>query len=358
MPSRTNNTLVYAPEIQVLVATTEGTLDISEDVVSFQLRRTVNSASQFSCVLNNRNQKYTGRLGRMDRIVVFLKRFEKLQCFSGYLDSVPGLALYTNICEIRATCTLKRLLNTWWDPGLPASQELLLNQEIWDNVSGGDTLNRDTDSGLGMMMGNVLIEVAGWKKEDIYIQNIPAGLTELVDDVEENQEQLTILKKLLGIGPSAATQTAGGTPISSTGGPVIALQPGQYEENFDGDGFDAKFVGPFPEGDAVERWRPLAMLALQTLSVDPTIIDLMMHRIRVESTGNPNAINLYDSNAQKGTPSKGILQCIDSTFRAHAVSPYNGHIYSPFGSMLASIQYVKSRYKGDFQKAYSGTAGY
>jgi len=97
---------------------------------------------------------------------------------------------------------------------------------------------------------------------------------------------------------------------------------------------------------------------LQQMSVDASVIDIMMHRIGVESTGNPNAINLTDSNAQKGTPSMGILQCIESTFRAHAVAPYNNHIYSPFGSMLASLQYVKKRYNGDFNRAYGGTAGY
>lgn len=39
---------------------------------------------------------------------------------------------------------------------------------------------------------------------------------------------------------------------------------------------------------------------------------IVMH----ESTGNPNAINTWDSNAARGTPSQGLMQTIPSTFRA------------------------------------------
>jgi hypothetical protein len=359
--ARTSKTLIYAPEIQVLISTNQGVIDVSDDIVNFQVRRVLNAASQFACVLNNRNQKYTGKLGRMDRVVVFLKRVQKLQVFSGYLDSVPGLSLYTNTCEIRATCTLKRLINTWWDAGLAESQELLM-QSKWDgnNSAGDDPNNRDSDSGLGTMLGNVLTQVAGWNPDDIYIQNIPAEFMKLGLEVaakEEQKEQIELLKKMLGVTSGNGFVDTTGT-LSGGTVPITIAAIGDYQENFESDSFTAKFTGPYPAGGAVERWRPLAMLALQQMSVDASVIDIMMRRIGVESTGNPNAINLTDSNAQKGTPSMGILQCIESTFRANAVAPYNQHIYSPFGSMLASLQYVKKRYNGDFNRAYGGTAGY
>lgn len=376
MSEKSNNTLIYAPEIQVLIVTKgSGVVDISDDVVNFQLRRVMNAASQFSCVLNNRNQKYNGVLGRMDRIVVYLKRTTKMQVFAGYLDSVPGLSLYTNTCEIKATCTLKRLINTWWDPGLAESQALL-NQQIWDGnktiiKEDGtvDPYNRDSDSGMGQMLGNVLINVAAWKSEDIYIQNIPDGFMKLALEIaskekSENTELLELAKRLLGITTSASSGAGTTTPSAGTNGPVVAVNVGDYTENFDGDGITAKFLGPFPDGDVVERWRPLAMTAIGIMGIDPVIIDIMMHRIGVESTGNPNAINLGDSNAAAGHPSMGILQCIESTFKAYAVSPYNGHIYSPLGSMLASLNYVNTdpKFHGSqvekFNNAYGGTAGY
>jgi len=110
------------------------------------------------------------------------------------------------------------------------------------------------------------------------------------------------------------------------------------------------------------------MLAIKMMNIDPTVIDIMIHRIGVESTGNPNAINLTDSNAQNPAigPSKGILQCVDGTFHTYAVAPYDKHIYSPLGSMLASLHYVNTDPKFNhygsqvqkFQGAYGGTAGY
>ena len=41
----------------------------------------------------------------------------------------------------------------------------------------------------------------------------------------------------------------------------------------------------------------------------------VLRRIDFESDGNPNAINNWDSNAKAGTPSKGLMQVIDPTFK-------------------------------------------
>ncbi|GKQ35111.1 transglycosylase SLT domain-containing protein [Streptomyces sp. A012304] len=63
-----------------------------------------------------------------------------------------------------------------------------------------------------------------------------------------------------------------------------------------------------------------------------------------ESSGNPNAINLWDSNAAKGTPSKGLLQVIDPTFAAYHVP---GTLYDPFdpvANITAACNYAADRY--------------
>ena len=75
--------------------------------------------------------------------------------------------------------------------------------------------------------------------------------------------------------------------------------------------------------------------------------------MQTESSGNPNAINLWDSNAKRGTPSKGLMQVIDPTFRAYAMAPYNQNIWDPLSNMIASIRYAVSRY-GSLGKAYQG----
>ena len=64
-----------------------------------------------------------------------------------------------------------------------------------------------------------------------------------------------------------------------------------------------------------------------------------------ESSGNPNAINQWDSNWKAGHPSKGLMQTIDSTFNAYKL-PGHDNIYNPVDNAIASIRYSISRYGG------------
>jgi len=63
-----------------------------------------------------------------------------------------------------------------------------------------------------------------------------------------------------------------------------------------------------------------------------------------ESSGNPNAINLWDSNAAKGIPSKGLLQVIDPTFRTYHVPGTSWNIYDPVANITAACNYAFHRY--------------
>ncbi|UZH06455.1 transglycosylase SLT domain-containing protein [Heyndrickxia coagulans] len=62
-----------------------------------------------------------------------------------------------------------------------------------------------------------------------------------------------------------------------------------------------------------------------------------------ESGGNPRAINLWDSNAKAGHPSKGLMQTIDSTFNAYKL-PGLGDIWNPVANAVAAIRYMNARY--------------
>jgi LysM repeat protein len=65
--------------------------------------------------------------------------------------------------------------------------------------------------------------------------------------------------------------------------------------------------------------------------------------IQHESSGNPNAINNWDSNAAAGHPSKGLMQTIDSTFNAYKL-PGHDNIYNPVDNIIAGVRYAISRY--------------
>jgi len=82
-------------------------------------------------------------------------------------------------------------------------------------------------------------------------------------------------------------------------------------------------------------------------------LNALLNQMRTESNGNPNAVNNWDINAKNGTPSKGLLQVIDPTFRQYAMPGFNSNIYDPLSNILASIRYALSRY-GSLSAAYRG----
>ncbi|MCP2292028.1 transglycosylase SLT domain-containing protein [Nocardia amikacinitolerans] len=70
-----------------------------------------------------------------------------------------------------------------------------------------------------------------------------------------------------------------------------------------------------------------------------------IHRnIMRESSGNPQAINLWDSNAAAGIPSKGLLQVIDPTFAAYHVAGTPFDVWDPVANIVAACNYAAHRY--------------
>ncbi|WP_262063719.1 transglycosylase SLT domain-containing protein [Streptomyces sp. STR69] len=70
-----------------------------------------------------------------------------------------------------------------------------------------------------------------------------------------------------------------------------------------------------------------------------------------ESSGNPYAINNWDSNAAAGTPSKGLLQVIDPTFNAYHVVGTSFDPYDPVANITAACNYAAAVY-GSIDNVY------
>ncbi|WP_409297759.1 phage tail tape measure protein [Peribacillus sp. SCS-26] len=140
---------------------------------------------------------------------------------------------------------------------------------------------------------------------------------------------------------------------SITGNPLSLVKDmalGWVKEKMDG------FMSSVPSaGAGVQRWAELASKALMmTGQYTADNLKRMLHQMETESGGNPRAINLWDINATKyGTPSKGLMQVIDPTFRSFAMPGYEKDIWDPLSNMLASIRYAVSRY-GTLANAYRG----
>ncbi|WP_431938199.1 transglycosylase SLT domain-containing protein [Nocardia grenadensis] len=99
-----------------------------------------------------------------------------------------------------------------------------------------------------------------------------------------------------------------------------------------------------PTGD-LAQWIDQAIEILQQNGYNVTDSDaaIIATMIEKESSGNPNAINLWDSNAEAGTPSKGLMQTIDPTFNAHAL-PGHTDIWNPVDNICAGTAYAIDRY--------------
>ena len=106
------------------------------------------------------------------------------------------------------------------------------------------------------------------------------------------------------------------------------------------------------------RWSGVASQALvMEGQFGPKRLAALLRRMNQESGFNPRAVNNWDSNAKAGTPSKGLMQVIEPTFRAYARPGYDKDIYDPLSNILASIRYAMARY-GNLEKAYNRAGGY
>lgn len=91
----------------------------------------------------------------------------------------------------------------------------------------------------------------------------------------------------------------------------------------------------------VDTWISQAYKRLG-LKLTPQLLNAERTLIQRESGGNPRAINNWDSNAKKGTPSKGLAQTIDSTFNSYKLP--GGNIWNPVDNLIASLRYRQGRY--------------
>ncbi|MGC5016732.1 WXG100 family type VII secretion target [Streptosporangium sp. DT93] len=102
--------------------------------------------------------------------------------------------------------------------------------------------------------------------------------------------------------------------------------------------------GPAPQGRVVE-WihQAVEILRAQGHPVEKMNVDDIWMIIKHESGGDPRAINLWDSNAAAGHPSKGLMQTIDPTFSRWAL-PGHRDIYNPVDNIIAGVRYAIERY--------------
>jgi TP901 family phage tail tape measure protein len=100
----------------------------------------------------------------------------------------------------------------------------------------------------------------------------------------------------------------------------------------------------FNASAGVEQWRSLGIEMLKKQGQSEAYIDRLLMQMQSESGGNPNALNDWDSNWAKGTPSKGLMQVIDPTFQSYRDPSLPNNIWDPAANIAASIRYTMGEY--------------
>ena len=225
--------IYYNPQIKVLIDTNNnGIVDVSEDIVSFQLDRIINGLSTFTCILQNKKRKYTMSgnniapvIETMNRIVVSMSRVQMIQVFSGYVTQAPIITILPNAIEIVAKCTLKRIQNTYWDSSVPELRGIIPGAASNNNSY---PANEYTDGGAAKGMTRLLVDVVGWDPKQIYIDKIPErflnftsrefnNLNSELDSTLAAQLKAAIdADGVVGMGSSTSSGTGVNSKISTT----------------------------------------------------------------------------------------------------------------------------------------------
>lgn len=97
-------------------------------------------------------------------------------------------------------------------------------------------------------------------------------------------------------------------------------------------------------GSSVTAWlkQAMAITGVPSIWLGP-LSTIAKH----ESGGNPRAVNNWDINAKRGTPSMGLMQTIMPTFNAYKVKGLD-NILNPVHNAVAAINYIKKRYGNVF----------
>lgn len=263
--------VVYSPKVQAFVKTDSGIYDLSSYLVRGSVQRKLDQVSTASLEFRNPDRIFTeGDQGAvihpMDPIIIFMTRIEDrpVQVFTGYVDSSPYKTLKPGVVALTASCTLKRLLYTYYDPGLDYFHKFL-HMRGWittpglgissgsspnDNNDGdrpnqGDSIKKAggelNDSSFGQLLYDTLRYVGNWPDDTIWIENLPEGIVDLVESIfyqienastEQRKALRKVLKQILEHNEISAGGVGGGGGVGITTGGASSNYMGDINHKF------------------------------------------------------------------------------------------------------------------------------
>lgn len=262
MPQR----LVYSPKAYVYTKDVNDVIhNVSSYVVGGRVDRLINQVSTAEIILRNPNKIFTNpsvgvAFHPMDPITIYLERVEghPVQVFTGFLNETPYYQMFPGTIKLTASCTLKRLLYTYFDPALPFFRTFMerfgwfmsedgtvvnakalqehegighLGSEDAPNLvpfGGSEKEKRTTagnDSSLGHLLWALIYYVAQIRNENIYIEFLPGKISEIVTRIfnnfrrgqQQSKKELTELEDFLRTYIGTSSQGTGGAGGETSG---------------------------------------------------------------------------------------------------------------------------------------------
>lgn len=239
--------LVYSPKAFIFIRRRNGDIaDVSRYCTAGEVNRRVNAVSTAKFTLRNPNMLFTAKGGGhaaffpMDPVTIYLQRLKgrPVRVFTGFLDETPYYELYPGAIEFQASCTLKKLLYTYFDPALPYTMSFLANYGWQPTGDGGiynpraiNGIESQDDGGMGKLLYATMTEIGHWQKNNIKIEALPKDLitrmANMLRDFEnENasaqKEVETLISRFIGAGDYGQS----GSTTSNDGGDVSQYESG------------------------------------------------------------------------------------------------------------------------------------
>jgi hypothetical protein len=211
--------LVYSPRAYVFVRSRRDggkIYDLSDLCVSGSVQRNVNAPSTATFVVKNKNFILSSHNGQpalfqpMDAVTIWMQRIagHPIQVFTGYLDEAPLYQIYPGNAQFRASCTLKRLMHTYFDPGLPTMAQWFTKYGWQMDLQSGMVFDASqltaplsstggkTVEGFGQLLRQFLIEIAGWDSHAVMVSDLPPDLPQKAAKLWTTLALLARLSKL------------------------------------------------------------------------------------------------------------------------------------------------------------------
>ncbi|MEQ8143024.1 transglycosylase SLT domain-containing protein [Streptomyces sp. OP7] len=167
------------------------------------------------------------------------------------------------------------------------------------------------------------------------IQGVKADVTDQFADASVKVEQIAAKKQAASEAAAKKKAAAEAKAAKAHEAKKAASRSAERAE--------VKKAAPKSYGNNLDGWIREAMSIMKKHGI-PGSYEGIHRNIMRESSGNPKAINLWDINAQKGIPSKGLLQVIPPTFDAYHVKGTPKNIYDPVANIVAACNYAADKY--------------